>query len=283
MQSLPVADVLKSISGAFELYKDNWQKFILAYAVILLLGLISSGISLLADLSRDVFCKSNSPLVVLSLCTFPQISSYALDMVFSLIGTVITFAVLLPFYELSKGKQASDWAGHFFPQLFNAVKVILFRFIISLLIFSPVIAWVFLNLGALLALKPSDIGLPLLLGSLSVLILLIILSAIVSFIVSILLSFLEVEVVISRRGVFDAASASIRLVKANFLDVFVFGLVWFAISAVVGIASLFLACTLCLLPVVWLIEPFLLAPVYTLSSLLLWQSLGGEKPAKKAR
>ncbi|MEM3030665.1 MAG: hypothetical protein QXH27_02915 [Candidatus Micrarchaeia archaeon] len=271
-------DVLRAIIDAFELWKNNWQKFITAYIILFVIGLVFGVIDFLIGFFQNALCSSEDPAAFLALCVFPQLIPYVFGALKGFLSLIIALAVIRPFYELSERKPVSDWAGHFLPQLSNAIKILILRFAVSLAAFTPIGVVLALNLSALLALAASGAKGP---AFLSVLPTVALVSFIASalfgivflFIANFLLTFLEIEVVLSRPDVIRAAGASLALVKQNLLDVFIFGLVWAGVGFGVGVLSLFLCATIVLIPVIFLIQSFVLAPVYTLSSILLWKQL----------
>ncbi|MEM4389785.1 MAG: hypothetical protein QXG98_03920 [Candidatus Micrarchaeia archaeon] len=271
-------DVLRVIIDAFELWKNNWRKFITAYLVLFAIGLVFGAINFIIDLSQDALCSSEEPAMLLALCVFPQLISYALNVIEGFVSIIVMLAVIRPFYELSERKPPSDWADHFVPQLPNAIKVALLRFAIFLAAFIPLGIVVVLNLSALLALVASRIEGSAFLSVLPTAAPLSIVAAtlfgiLLHFIANFLLTFLEVEVVLSKVGVIQAAAASVTLVKQNLLDVFIFGLIWLGVNFGISVLSFMLCCTVVLIPLIFLIQPFILAPTYTLSTILLWKQL----------
>jgi hypothetical protein len=71
----------------------------------------------------------------------------------------------------------------------------------------------------------------------------------------------------------QAGVKSAKLVANNLVDVVVFSLVWFVISIAVGILTVVMVCTVCLMPVAYLIAPMIVMPIELLSKITLWRML----------
>jgi len=282
-----MADPIRIIADAFDLYKENWRKFATAYLVIFLIDIFFGGIKFALNIVIVLACPSDNTVLQLILCDFPQLTQYVFTATITFIdffiNLLVALAVITPFYELSERKPVSDWAGHFFPQLPNAFLVIILRYIITLAAFIPFGIVIALNLSAIIAIAGSDGGISNLSSALPMFgLIAIVASALFSVLLmwafNFFLTFLEIEVVLSKYSVLEAAGASISIVRKNLLDVFIFDLVWVGVNFGVGLLSVLLCCTIVLIPVVYLIRPFLIAPVQTLSSILLWKQLKAIRP-----
>ena len=278
-----MVDVVQVISDAFSTYREKWREvivpFLVLFAIAFVFGLASFGLSM----TRQFACDSDNPYILLGLCLAPQIVQMLMAMVESFVGLVVIMAVLFPLWELAQGKKASVWTEYLGPQLFNAIKVILLRLALTIIAALPIVIFVVLEIGIIIATLKAGGGLGgiLAMGSIFVFLLVILVTVVLMMVINFLLTFLEIEVVINRRGVIAAMRASYERVVSNLLGVFLFNVVWWLLGLGVGILTLALVCTLCLAPIGWMISPLIVTPVMWISRLLLWKELGGAK-AKKA-
>jgi hypothetical protein len=269
-----VVDVIGVVQDSYELYKESWRKVVTAFIVIFLIGVIAAIVNFAARLSEDTVCKvANNPMLVLLFCLSPVVLQLVLGVVGGLISNLITIAVIIPVDEIVSKKTVSNWTKHFSPQLLNAIKVMVVRALISLIIFAPVIVLVIGSISALVALKNNANPTLLLGGGLLLIVILLIVSVIVWSIAMFLLTFLEIEIVLGGGGVFSAISRSANLVKENFADVFVFSILWFFIRYAMGILNLLLMCTVCLIPLAFAIPSFVVEPIELMSKVELWRKL----------
>jgi len=96
------------------------------------------------------------------------------------------------------------------------------------------------------------------------------------------LLFLEPELVLGRKGVFQAAKASFDLVMAKPGQTFAYAGVWYAVGILLWFVGSLLGCLTCLLnPVIWLVWSFLLYPIQNLSLVLLWKRVKELKEEEK--
>ncbi|NYZ76501.1 hypothetical protein H0N98_04590 [Candidatus Micrarchaeota archaeon] len=269
-----MVDAIGVIQDSYELYKENWRKVITAFIVLFLFALILGVVNILSRFVVDTICQAaNNAVLVLLFCISPLILQVVLGLLGGLLNNVITIAVIKPMDEIIGKKTVSDWTKHFFPQLFNVIKVMVVRGLVSLIIFTPLVLVALGSIPALIALK-GNINPALLLGGGILLILIVgVISVIVWSIVMFLLTFLEVEIVLGGRGIFGAMSRSIRLVMSNLWDVFVFSILWFLIRMGVGVLNLMLMCTICLIPLTFVTIPFIVEPVELMSKVVLWRKL----------
>ncbi|QLJ53341.1 MAG: hypothetical protein Sv326_1166 [Candidatus Fermentimicrarchaeum limneticum] len=274
-----MVDVFRIITEAYELYRENWRSVVTAFGVVFVITLAFGIINLFAQLPGNFICGEDSPfetqnaLLILIFCISPVILQMILGIVDRLLGVLIAMAVITPMDEMATGKPISNWMGHFSRQIVNAVLVILARLVVTLVSFAPLIAAILLNLSALIALRQSQ-NFGLLLGGGLIIILLACAVSIAAFIIlDFLLLFLEMEMVLGGGSVLNAAARSAKLVYANRGDVVVYSLLWFVIGIGVAIATFIIACTICLLPLAWLIPAFVVQPIQLLSGIILWRRL----------
>ncbi|MCX6776046.1 MAG: hypothetical protein NT130_04335 [Candidatus Micrarchaeota archaeon] len=284
-----MVDVFRIITEAYELYKQNWRSVVTAFGILFVITFVFGLINFFTQLPGNFICDEGSPfethnaILILIFCISPIILQMILGIVEGLLNVLIVMAVIAPMDEMAKGKQISSWTDHFMKQIVNAVLVILARLVVTLVSFAPLIAVILLNLSALIALRQSqNFGL-LLGGGFIIVLLACAISIAVFFILNFLLMFLEIEMVLGGGSVLEAAVRSAKLVYANLGDAIVYSLLWFVIGIVIAIATFILACTICLLPVAWLIPPLMIMPVQILSGIILWRRLGGssEEVVKK--
>jgi len=280
-----VADVLGVIEEAYEKYKTSWKSVILAFAVIAIIAIIFGLADFLLRLPGELLCdKAQNTLVVLLFCISPVILQYVLNFINGLISLTITMSVIGPLDDVANDRTVSSWVTNFPKQFVNALLVILLRFAVAIVCFAPLLILAVLNISLLVAVSQSkNIGALVFSGGLIVLIIVGIVCVAIFTLVNFLLSFLEIEMVLGRAGIVGAAKKSARLVMGNLADMIVYSMLWFVIGLGVGLLTIVLACTICLLPVAWLIPSLIVAPIQWLSAIILWRRLGGssEKVVKK--
>jgi len=279
-----MADVLGVIEEAYEKYKAGWRSVIWAFAVIAIIAIIFGLVDFLLRLPGEFLCdKAQNTLVILLFCISPVILQYVLNFINGLISLMITMSVIRPLNDVANGRAVSNWVTNFPKQFVNALLVILLRFVIAIVCFAPVVILAVLNISLLVAaIQSKNMG-ALFAGSLIVLIIVAVVCIVIFAIISFLLSFLEIEMVLGGAGIVAAATRSARLVRGNPADMIVYSILWFVIGFGVGLLTILIACTICLLPVAWLIPPLIVAPIQWLSAVILWRRLGGssEKAVKK--
>lgn len=267
-----MVDFLKVISGAYELYKANWRSVITAFAVIFLIEVVFGFTNFFAQLPGNFICNgANNTWLILIFCISPIILQFILGVINGLLIVLITMAVIRPMDEMALGQSVSSWIEHFPKQLVNAIMVIILRSIVILISFTPLIIVVILNLSTLVALRGrQDLGI-LFAGGLLVVVLMLVLGIIVFTILNFLLMFLDIEMVLGGGSVIEAAMKSANIVKNNLVDIVIYSLLWMLIGIGVSIVTLLIACTICLLPLAWLIPPFIVEPIGILSRVMLWR------------
>lgn len=277
-----MASVLNLISEAFALYRESWKKVVVPFVVLLaiavIFGLVSFGISLVSQ----VVCPNTDNLyLLLALCYAPQIFQNLLGMVEQLVGLVVVMAVLAPLWGLVSGKKMGDWKGNLGSQFLNAIKVVIVRFVLTMVALAPLIVFIAINIVAIVAIVQSGSGFGGLaaVGGIAIILVVLLVTVILMMIVSFLLTFFEIEVAVGGKGVFDAIGASYGLVTANLAEAFIFNLAWWLLGIAIAIFTVFLACTICLAPVAMVLSPLVIVPVMWISRLMLWREFGG--PGKK--
>ncbi|MCX6776403.1 MAG: hypothetical protein NTY73_00290 [Candidatus Micrarchaeota archaeon] len=280
-----MADVLGVIEEAYEKYKTSWKSVILAFAVIAIIAIIFGLADFLLRLPGELLCdKAQNTLVVLLFCISPVILQYVLNFINGLISLTITMSVIGPLDDVANNRTVSSWVTNFPKQFVNALLVILLRFAVAIVCFAPLAVLAILNISLLVAVSQSkNIGALVFGSGLIVLIIVGIVCVAIFTLVNFLLSFLEIEMVLGGAGIVAAAKKSARLVIGNLADMIVYFMLWFVIGLGVGLLTIVLACTICLLPVAWLIPSLIVAPIQWLSAIILWRRLGGssEKVVKK--
>ena len=255
---------INAIADAIVLYAREWKQIIVPFGVIflisLLFGILNLGLSFIFNIVW---------------------MGYAISFIERLIDLIIIMAALNPLMELvEKNRITSDWICYLGSKLVDIIKVMLFRFVITILIVLPVIIIVLLNAAAVLAAVQSikTIGisglfvtLETVFGIIGIAVLIMIVIAVV---VNVLLIFLEMEVIVAGKGLISAAKSSFALVKSNPLGVLLFILLWgiIEILVVLPIHILFI-CTVCLIPVAFAITPLVITPIMWISKLILWKEL----------
>lgn len=271
-----MVNVLGVIEEAYEHYKLNWRSVITAFAVILVIGLVFGLANFFLSLPGQFACGgTKNILILLIFCISPQILQYTLNFVNGLIDLMITMAVIKPLDEMAGRKTISSWTSNFSKQFVNAILVIVFRALLLVVSFAPVVVMLVLNISILYALRNnSNIG-ALFGGGLLVFFIVLGVCFLIFSILSLLLMFLEIEVVLGVSGILQAGVKSAKLVTSNIADVIVYAIIWFLIGIGVGVFTLLMMCTICLLPIAYLIPPLIVAPIELLSKIILWRRLKG--------
>ncbi len=281
-----MVDIAQVISDAFELYKERWRDvvvpFLVLFVIAIVFGLVSFGLSLT---SKTVCKNAVNPYILIALCYVPQIMQYAFGIVEGLVQFIVILAVLIPLWELISGAKVSDWSVHLGEQLLNAIKVIVLRTALMLLVILPLIVFVILNLTLIVAAMNSGGGLSGLVtfGGFAVLVGVIVAAVVLMIVINFLLTFLEIEMVVGGKGLLGAIGASYGRVMANVVPCFLFNLVWWLLQIAIGLlTTVLICCTLCLAyPVAIIVSPLIVAPVMWISKLMLWKELGGGAPQKR--
>lgn len=269
-----MADVLKVITDSYEAYRDNWKKLITAFVVIFLFALILGIIQLVGRISQDTICKaSQNTWVIIIFCLSPLVLQYGLGIIGGLLNTLITMAVIEPIDEIESGKTPSDWTKHFSPQLVNAILVMILRFLLTVIIYAPLIVVVIVSVPALVAFGNSSNIAMLLGGGLLMLVVTLAVCTVVWSTAMFLLTFLEVEVVLGGHGALDAGVKSARLVRDNLWDVLIFSIAWYFIRIAMGVLNILFLCTCVLIPLMFVIDPFIVEPIELMSKVMLWRRL----------
>lgn len=267
-------DILKIIQDSYESYSDNWRKLISAFIVLFIFGVVVGVIDLVGRLSSDTICKAtNDTLLVLIFCISPLILQYGLGVVGGLLNTLITIALIKPIDEIGGRKTVSNWTEHFTPQLLNAILVMVLRGLLSIIIFAPFILILVGSIPVLVALGNKSNILALVGGELLLVIITLAVSCVVWSVVMFLLTFLEIEIVLGGHGVLDAGVKSANLVKNNLEDALIFSIIWFMIRMAVGALNILLLCSICLIPLMFLINPFIVEPIELMSKVAFWRKL----------
>ncbi|MEM3555684.1 MAG: hypothetical protein QXF56_03135 [Candidatus Micrarchaeia archaeon] len=270
-----MVDILSIINNAYLLYKENWRSVITAFAVIFLITFVFGIINFVVQLPGSFICDEGSPfaenaVLVLLFCVSPAILQIITSVFETLITIIIHMAVLKPFDEMAAGKPISSWTFGFINQAGNALLVIIFRVIVFGVSYTPFVITLIPFIPALIASKGS---IEVLLGGGAALLITFLLGVFLSIVLNLLLCFLEIEVAVGGNGILDAAAKSAGLVTSNFFDVILFAALWFFIGIGIGLITTIMACTVCLLPLAWLIPSFIVGPVELLSKVILWRRL----------
>ena len=285
-----MADVVGTITGAAEIYRANWRRIIAPFAVLALLGLVFGIATFGMGMVSEGVCRStNDQYVLIAFCYVPQIMQNIISIAQELVSFIVIMAVLVPLWALANKKPMTSWTEQVGKQFFNALKVIVVRLVIMLVVFSPVIVFIALNMAAIIAVAESmpagadpNMVLVAVAGALGMILVMAALSMVLGILVNFFLTFFEIEVAVGGRGVFAAIGASVNMVLANFVDAFVFNLAWWAVGIGISVVVMLLACTVCLIPLAFLIPPLVVVPVMWLSKLLLWKEFGGGKALGRA-
>lgn len=281
--------VVDLITEAYELYKESWRDVVTPFAALFAIGILVAVIGIAISLPIGFMCgASNTRGPQPVYCYFPQVSNFALGALEGLITPIIILAALFPIYALIRGKDIPEWTAQLSPQLFNAIKIIILRGLLTGIAFIPLAAIIAFNIAALTAMFLTISG-PggspgLAWAAASGLILLLIAAIFITMLLVALLNFfltfLEIEVALGGKGIFAAIGASFSLVKNNLVDVFVFNVVWWLLGIGVGALSFAMCCTIVLIPVTFILMPLIVTPITWISKVMLWQSVGGDKKKK---
>ncbi|MDD5317906.1 MAG: hypothetical protein PHF51_04225 [Candidatus ainarchaeum sp.] len=280
------ASVIDIIQGAYELYAEKWREAVSPFIALFAVAILFGAISFIASVSGNAVCSATRDSAAAALCAIPRVFEFGVSALEKFVSLFVIMAALAPLYGLVRGKKMGNWFAELGPQFVNTLKVILLRAALTVAAFLPFLAVVLLNIAALAALLAAFRGgnaAPFALGGFTiVLIAAALLTGILVALVQFFLTFLEIEVVLGKKGVMDALAASVSLVRENLLDVFLFNVVWWLIGIAVGMVTLLLCCTIILIPLTIVIVPLIVTPIEWLSRIMLWQALSGAG-AKKGR
>lgn len=271
-----MVDVLNIINTAYLLYKENWRSVITAFAFIFAIAFIFGIINFVVQLPGSLICDENTPFAknvffVLLFCVSPAVFQIITGAIEGLITIVVHMAVLKPLDEMAVGKPISSWTFGFINNVSNAILVIILRTVLLGVCFAPFVLALIPAIPSLVASKNESAFMA---GG-AALLLTLLLGIVLSLIFNFFLTFLEIEIAVGGSGILDAVSNSTRLVLSNFLDVLIFDALWFLIGIGTGIVTFIIACTICLLPLAWLVPPFIVQPIQLLSTVILWRRLKG--------
>lgn len=282
-----MVDVVKLITDSFELYKKNWKKFITGFGALVLIAVLIAVLQIGVSIAGSAACgRVADPNMDFIACISSDVVKYTTSTLEGIVNVVVIVALLIPLYEMVAKKQISNWTGHIVPQLGNSVKLMIFGIVKELIIIAPFAAFLIAVILPMVIAAGTGAGkqtgvaavLPLLsIGMLVLLIPALIFYIVINFAVNLFLTFLSMEMVVGEKGLFESIKSSFGIVKANFVEVFVFKVVWWLIGIPVAIITMLLACTVCLLPVALLVRPLLVEPVQIISTVDLWKQLTQKK------
>lgn len=268
-----MADVIEVISSAYKSYSANYQKVLSAFAVIAALSLVASFVSSMSELSdsfNEDWCaeKNVGQLPLTEYCGTSEFASLMLGLVDIVVGLVVglitmilVLALYKPLEEILSGGQVSRGEQHLSSQLGNMIRV-------YVLLFCQFLAFVFLIMLGASTFYFSGMNW---IVAAFVVIVGIILIILMEIAFALAFTFVNVELVLAKRGLVDAAKSSYALVKANLANVFLFHLVWMIIGIVVGIATLITCCFAIFVDPI--VSCMILLPVRMLSEIILWKQL----------
>jgi hypothetical protein len=268
-----MANIIEIISSAYKSYSANYQKVLSAFAVIAALSLVASFVSSMSDLSdsfNEDWCadKNVGKLPLTEYCgtsTFASLMLGLVDigvgLVVGLITTILVLALYKPLEEILSGSQVSRGEHHLSSQLGNMIRVYLlhlaqFLAVVFLIMLGASIFY-FSGLNWMVALIVIIVG-----------VIMLILMAIAF---PLAFTFVNVELVLGKKGLIDAVKNSYALARTNLSDVFLFHLVWLTIGIVVGIATIFTCCFAIFVDPI--VSCMILLPVRLCSEILFWKKL----------
>lgn len=268
-----MTDIIEIISSAYKSYSANYQKVLSAFAIIAVITFVASMVSSLSNLSDRFDEKWCAPenlgkLPFTEYCgtsTFASIVLGLADFVISFIGgiitTIIVFAAYKPLGEILSGGPVSSWQQHLSSQVGNTLRLYLlllaqFLVVVFVIMLGASIIY-FSGLNWIVAAVVVIVG--------------IILLLLMGIGFALAFTFVNVELVFSKKGIVDAVNSSYALVKKNLANVFLFHLVWLMISIAVGLATLITCClSIFLDPIV---SCMILLPIRMLSEIVFWKQL----------
>lgn len=272
-----MVDVLEVIEEAYRLYKEKWGSVIVAFAVIFLIGLVFGLANFILNIFSEICKGVQSNILLVLLCISPTIFQMVLSAIDGLLNIVVMMAVIKPLDEMASGKPISYWMDHFVPQLFNGIVIMSLRILVMVVCLVPAFIILFSDVAVLDTLKSNSSSLNTVIGGggLLVFVILIILGVVAMAVINFLLMFLEVEAVLRGGGIINEVRNSVNIVKNNLGDALIYSVIWWLIGIAVSILTVMLMCTLCLAPVAFVIQPFVVEPVSLLSKVMLWRRFGG--------
>lgn len=277
-------DVIEVIRKAYSFYVENYRTVFSAFVVVAVIEFISIIVSRLSDFYSRVVgrvCEqsiflyfSESFNVTCETAEFVSILLVLVNLVVSLatgfIYTVIILAVLKNLNELIEGSQASSWQSNLRSQVGNTLRLWLLSFLQSvfafIFVFVPVILLLFL--GALFIKTPDPVFF------IALIALAIVLVFLISVIFLLFFTFVQVELVLTHRGLIEAVRNSYRIVRSHLSEVIVFHLFWIAVG-VVSFITILITCCLSIF-VAPILNNLLILPVRLCSEIMLWKRLKPE-------
>jgi hypothetical protein len=244
-----------------------------AFAIITVITFVASFVSSLSDLSDrfdEKWCAQDNVgrLPFTEYCGTSTFASVVLTLinlfvglVVGLIATILTLSALKPLEEMLSGGQVSSWQKHISAQMGNTTRVYLlaifkvFAIIFVVMLGASIVYFTGMNWVVIAA----------------VVIVGVILLILMQIFFALAFTFVNVEMVLGKRGLIDAIKNSYALARANLSDVFLFHLVWLTIGVLVGIATIFTCCLAIFVDPI--VSCMILLPVRLCSEILFWKKL----------
>jgi len=217
---------IDSFIPAFATYRKDWRALcgpfvgLVGLQVVSLLALILLYIGILGGVVQYNYdLQSAGPVLLVVEVVLAVILFF---------GSVLFLASSLkPLDEALRGKEIPGWRNELGLQAINSIKIGLFR-IACILAFYAFIFAPFL-LVALLGNTTASAA------STLIIIPVMLLGFVFAILAFALTMFVELEVVLGGRGIFEAVSSSFRLVRENPFDVLLFVLAWSALYSVASV------------------------------------------------
>jgi len=285
--SSTVQKTLNLLDESIALYQKNWEKYAGALIGVFLVILFAGVVNFLVGMLGRIACDSTNPVLLLLFCStlFPFIGQLIIAFLLGFLAVPFTLSLLQPFEETVGRKPISSWVLHFSGNVGKALLASLLRLNATAILWIPFIVLLLFKFSAIDAsiLKPMRWHVSMFMGiSLLPIPVFALLTAFAQALLNCFLLFLEPELVLGRKGVFQAAKASFDLVMAKPGQTFAYAGVWYAVGILLWFVGSLLGCLTCLLnPVIWLVWSFLLYPIQNLSLVLLWKRVKELKEEEK--
>lgn len=199
-----------------------------------------------------------------------------------MVAALIILSTIKPLSEIVEGKKPSEWTANLKQQLPNAVKLFILEVFTYLVVVVPLIILLALLVPDALPLldfaKANEAGdqvvhslINALIKALVAILRGIAIGVLLMAVIVFFLTFVRIELALSDVGLLQAAKNSIRILKANLFEVFLFHFIWFTLGVVLFFLSI-LAC--CFSGIVGsIVAALVLLPIRLLSEIVLWRQL----------
>ncbi|MEM4389949.1 MAG: hypothetical protein QXG98_04785 [Candidatus Micrarchaeia archaeon] len=275
------------IDESIGLYQKHWGNYAGALLGVFLVTLFIGVINFLVSMLGRIACDSTNPLILLLFCSsfFPFIGHYLIAFLLGFLAVPFTLSLLQPFNEMAERRPISSWILHLSKNAGRALLAALLRLNATAIVWIPFLLLVLIEFSVInsaiiekMRWHPSIF----LRASLLPFLIAAIATVFVQAVLNYFLLFLEPELVLAGKDIFQALRASVTLVLTKTGETLAYAAFWHVVGILLWIAGSLLGCLTCFLnPVIWLIWSFLLYPVQNISLVLLWRRVKEFKEEEK--